>query len=104
MGTEDVRNIKGVVSDIAEGFITVNPLFLKTFSQEELKTLNVFINKKLKEVRTEPIVENDPLSVRKKNLRLQRLNLAITVLKNYAREKRLTLVEIKKKGLKNIIL
>ncbi|MCX8070162.1 MAG: hypothetical protein N2738_06635 [Thermodesulfovibrionales bacterium] len=106
MASEGIRNIKGVVSDIADGYISVNPLFLKTFKTEELKGLNEFLEKRLREVRTEQIVDNDLTQIRKKNMRLQRLNLAITVLKNYIKEKRISLVEKKniKKGLKDIKL
>lgn len=106
MASEGIRNIKAVVADISDGYISVNPLFLKTFRTEELKILNDFLERRLREARTEQIVDNDLNLIRKKNLRLQRLNLAITVLKNYAKEKRLSLVDKKniKKGLQGIKL
>ncbi len=98
MASEGLRNMKAVAADIVEGFVTVNPLFLKTFSPDELKTLNHFLMRKQSEVRAEAIAGNDLSLIRQKNLRLQRLNIALTVLNNYAKVRKIPLVE---KDIKN---
>jgi hypothetical protein len=108
MGSEGLRNMKAVAADIVEGFVTVNPLYLKTFSPEELKALNHFLTRKQSEVRTEAISGNDLSLIRQKNLKLQRLNIALTVLSNYAKGRKIPLNEKetknKKRGITRIQL
>lgn len=91
MGTEGMRNMRAVAADVAEGFIAVNPLYLKTLSPDEIKILDQFLKKKQNDVKAEAITNNDLSAIRHKNMRLQRLNLALTVIKNYAKAKRLLL-------------
>lgn len=81
------RNFKAIVSDISEGFITVNPIFLKPFDENALKTLCRAIERKQIEIRSEPFPYDDIYLIRKRNIRLQRLYSALMVIKNFAREK-----------------
>lgn len=83
--------MKAVAVDVAEGLITVNPLFLKKFDNEMVKSLNEYLNKTMTVVRNEQVPLNDPPSMRKRSLKLQRLNNALIILKNIAREKRIPL-------------
>lgn len=82
------RNLKAIVSDIAEGYITVNPLFLKPFNEESLKTLYSIVMRAQTEIRIEPFPYHEIDLIRKRNMKLQRLNAALTVIKNTARERR----------------
>ncbi|MCS7164492.1 MAG: hypothetical protein NZ845_05805 [Thermodesulfovibrio sp.] len=77
------RSFSAIVSDIAEGFITVNPLFLKKFSVKDLKELHETLIKKQRQIRSEPFPFNEPLLIRKRNIKLQRIHQAIVVVKNF---------------------
>jgi len=85
------KSMKGVASDVAEGLISVNPLFLKKFDNEMIKSLNEHLNKAMTVARNEQVSLNDPPAMRKRSLKLQHLNNALIILKNVAREKRIPL-------------
>ncbi|MEW5744121.1 MAG: hypothetical protein AB1805_01595 [Nitrospirota bacterium] len=85
------RNFKAIAADIAEGFITVNPIFLKPFDANALKLLCTTIERRQSELRAEPFPYHDLLLIRKRNLRLQRLFTALSVIKNYARDRKMTI-------------
>ncbi|MBF0329565.1 MAG: hypothetical protein HQL10_10450 [Nitrospirae bacterium] len=102
MAERPTRNYKAIVADISEGFVVLNPLYLKGFDEDALKRLNEFIERRQTDIRKEPLPANDVAAIRKRNIKLQRLYTATTILKNYAREKRFTLAE-KKQPLKKKI-
>lgn len=85
------KNFKGITTDIAEGYVTVNPLFLKPLDDEQIKGLNFELMKTMKDIRSR-FPNNDQEAIRERNLRLVRLNNASTVLRNYARTKKILLV------------
>jgi hypothetical protein len=85
------KSMKAVAVDVAEGLITVNPLFLKKFDNEMVKSLNEHLSRTMTAVRNEQVLFNDVPAMRKRSLKLQRLNNAIIILKNVAREKRIPL-------------
>jgi len=81
------RSLEAVASDIAEGFISVNPLFLKRMDKDSIRSLFEALQKKQNEIRAEPFPFNDTTGIRKRNLKLQRLFNSVIVIKNFAREK-----------------
>mgnify|MGYP001079086851 CR=1 FL=1 len=81
------KNFKAVANDIAEGFITVNPIFLKPYDKDDINALYKAIERKQIEIRAEPFPYNDNYLIRKRNLKLQRLFNALMIIKNFAREK-----------------
>jgi hypothetical protein len=85
------RSLKAVTSDVAEGLISINPLFLKKFDKEMLKDLYEHMNKTMTLVRNEKVVLSDTVALRMRNLKLQRLHNALIIIKNTAREKRIPL-------------
>lgn len=85
------RSLKAIASDIADGFITVNPLYLKTFSEATFKALYDAVEQKQNVIRAEPFPTHDVLQIRKRNMRLQRLHSAKMVIRNVARERRYSL-------------
>jgi len=101
MPAEINRNLKALVMDISEGFVTVNPILLKSFNENSIKQLHEIIERKQIEIRSEPFPYSHADAIRTRNLRLQRLYAALIVLKNYAREKKMNIetkgVKIKKK-------
>jgi hypothetical protein len=78
-----IKSLHAIASDIAEGFIIVNPIFLKKFNEIELKQLQETLIKKERQIRTEPFPFNDAFQIRQRNMKLQRLNQAMVVLKNF---------------------
>jgi hypothetical protein len=85
------RNLKAIASDIAEGFVSVNPIYLKPFEAESLRLLYETLQRKQNEMRAEPFPYGDVEKIRKRNIKLQRVYNSLMLIKNYARERRITL-------------
>jgi hypothetical protein len=86
------RNFKAIASDITEGFVTINPIYLKAFDAESLKILYETILRKQNEMRAEPFPYGNVELIRKRNLKLQRAYNAQMLIRNYARERRIKLI------------
>ena len=86
------RSLKAITYDIAEGYIAVNPIFLKSLDEDSLKEIYHEIMTTQKEIRNEKFPHSDPQAIRWRNTRLQRLYSALMILKNFARERRIILV------------
>jgi hypothetical protein len=85
------RNVKAIAADIAEGYVIVNPIFLKPFDKESLKKFYESMLRKQNEIRIQPFPYGNVELIRKRNMRLQRVYAAIILIRNYAREKRIIL-------------
>ncbi len=85
------KSMKAVAIDVAEGYVSVNPIFLKKFDKDMVKELFEVLNKAMTATRNEKILPNDPVSLRNRNMKLQRLHNALIILRNTAREKRIPL-------------
>ncbi len=85
------KSMKSVAFDVAEGYIAVNPLFLKKFDKDMIKDLFENLNKAMTTTRNEKINIADFSQVRTRNMKLQRLHSALIILRNTAREKRIPL-------------
>lgn len=77
------KSLLAIANDIAEGFLVVNPLFLKKFNEKEFKELQEALIKKERQIRAEPFPFNDSLKIRQRNMKLQRITQAMVVIKNY---------------------
>ncbi len=85
------KSLKAIMNDVAEGMISVNPLFLKKFDSTALKEFYEGINKTMTLIRNEKVAFNDTVALRNRNLKLQRMHNALIIIKNTAREKRVPL-------------
>ncbi len=85
------KAMKSVASDVAEGYISVNPLFLKKFDKDMVKELYENLSKSLTSLRTEKIDLQDQAALRTRNMKLQRIHNAIIIVRNSAREKKIPL-------------
>jgi hypothetical protein len=85
------KSMRVVAVDVAEGYVSVNPLFLKKFDKDMVKELYDYLNKALTSTRNEKMDFTNQAIVRTRNLKLQRLHNAMIVLRNIAREKRIPL-------------
>jgi hypothetical protein len=86
------RNLKGLASDIVEGFVIVNPIFLKSFDAEQLKLFYETLQRKQNEMRSEPFPYGQVELIRRRNIRLQRIYSAMSLIKNFARERRIKII------------
>jgi len=86
------KSLKAVSYDISEGYLTVNPIFLKSLDDDSLKALYQEIIKVQAEIRAEKFPHSDVQLIRNRNMRLQRLHQSLIVIKNFARERKIMLI------------
>jgi hypothetical protein len=86
------KSLKAIAFDISEGYVIVNPLFLKPLNSESLQGLYHEIMRSQIVIRGEKFPHGDTQAIRWRNTRLQRLNSALMILKNFARERRMILI------------
>lgn len=85
------KSLAATARDIAEGFISLNPIILKKLVPDDYKNLYHHLKKIQTEVRSEKFPLHDTMSIRSRNMRLQRLHNAIIVLQHIAKERRVIL-------------
>ncbi|UCG77793.1 MAG: hypothetical protein JSV21_09470 [Nitrospirota bacterium] len=85
------KSYKAIAFDIGEGYVTVNPIFLKPLEPAVIKELYEELIKVQASIRGEKIKHGDVEAIRWRNMRLQRLHSATMIIKNYVRERRLRL-------------
>lgn len=85
------KSLAAVASDIAEGYLYLNPLILKDFPADIYKELFHHMRKLQAAIRAEKFPFHDQTGIRNRNMRLQRLHQAIVVLQNSARMKKIIL-------------
>ncbi len=88
MADQGTRNLKAIASDIAEGYVSVNQLYLKPLNEMSLKSLYSMVMKVQVGIRSEPFPYRDIELIRKRSLKLQRLQTALIIIKNTARERK----------------
>lgn len=81
------RSLVAISKDIAEGYLTVNPLFLKPLDAESLEGLYKQIMKLQVSIRGEKFPHGDIKGIRNRNIRLQRLHQSLMIIRNFAKEK-----------------
>ena len=85
------KSMKAVAFDVAEGYVSLNPLFLKKFDKDMIKDLYENLNKAMTTTRNEKIELSNQAAVRMRNMKLQRVHNAMIIIRNIAREKRIPL-------------
>jgi hypothetical protein len=86
------KSVKAIANDVADGYVVVNPLFLKSLDVVSLKELHREMMKVQITIRAERFPIGDTQAIRWRNTRLQRLNSAGMILANYSRERRINLL------------
>ncbi|GAB4543935.1 MAG: hypothetical protein Fur0020_13420 [Thermodesulfovibrionia bacterium] len=87
MATLRGKSLLAISRDIADGYITINPLFLKPLDRETLEELSKQIVRLQIEIRGEKFPYGDVYAIRQRNIRLQRLHSALIIIKNFAKER-----------------
>jgi hypothetical protein len=77
-------NPLAIARDIGDGFHSLSPASLKKFTPADLKSIGASLQQVLRDTRGETPPPGDAEAIRKKNLRIQRLNHAILTLANNA--------------------
>ncbi|MEK6657736.1 MAG: hypothetical protein AABY39_10545 [Nitrospirota bacterium] len=85
------KSLAATARDIADGYLSINPLILKKLMPEDYKSLYHYLRKIQTEVRSEKFPLHDTLSIRSRNMRLHRLHNAIIILQHIARERKVIL-------------
>ncbi len=83
------KSLKAIARDIAEGYIIVNPIFLKPLDEESIKGLYAQLKKVQMEVRSEKFPFNDVAAIRMRNMRLQRLHASTMIIRNFVKNRRM---------------
>jgi hypothetical protein len=83
------KSVNAVARDIAEGYVIVNPIFLKPLDVESIKGLYEQLMKVQMEIRGEKFPFKDVNAIRSRNMRLQRLHTSIMIIKNFVKERRI---------------
>jgi hypothetical protein len=86
------KSLKAITYDIAEGYVVVNPIFLKPLDDDSLKGLYHELVKTQTEIRGEKFPHGDTQAIRWRNTKLQRLYSASMIIRNFARERRIILI------------
>ena len=92
MPTVRGKSLKAITYDIAEGYVAVNPIFLKPLDDDSLKGLYHELMKTQAEIRADKFPHGDAQAIRWRNTKLQRLYSASMIIKNFARERRIILI------------
>ena len=84
-------NPKMLAHDIATGMAYLNPVKLKKYTPEELKTLLSHLTLALRDLRAKQIPQDEIMHVKEKHRQLQHLNQAITVINNHVKRHQIRL-------------
>lgn len=80
---------KKLAQDIAEGFMSLSPPMLKSYTPADLKTIIVNLGIVARELRQEQIAQDDVMAAKAKNMKLSRLNQSEIVIRAYCKKKRI---------------
>lgn len=84
-------NPLAMARDIGDGFLSLSPTALKRYTPADLKIIHSSLQQVLRDARGEAVSTDDTEAMRRKNLRMQRLNQAIVALANHCRQHRIPL-------------
>ncbi len=85
------KSFQAIAYDIAEGYIAVNPIFLKPLEPEVIKELRDELMKVQAKIRGEKIKHGNAEAIRWRNMRLQKLHAATMIIQNFVRERKIRL-------------
>jgi ATP-dependent 26S proteasome regulatory subunit len=80
---------KKLAQDIAEGFMSLSPPMLKSYTPADLKTIIVNLGIVARDLRQEQIAQDDVMAAKAKNMKLSRLNQSEIVIRAYCKKQRI---------------
>ncbi len=78
-----------LAQDIAEGFANITMATLRKYNPGDLKVINSNLNIVIRELRQLQVPLDDVMAIKKKNMKIQRANTALSVIRNYCKKKRI---------------
>jgi hypothetical protein len=82
-------NPKVIAQGIAEGYGIFTSATLKKYTRQDLHILKEHISIVQREIRGEQVDLEDILAIKKKNMRIQRLSQALSILDTYCKKNRI---------------
>ena len=82
------KNLEAVAREIGDGYVFISPIYLKKFDADVLKKLLAGVERTMTMIRVEKFPTGDIEGIKRRNMRLSRLNSAATVIKHFAKERR----------------
>jgi hypothetical protein len=83
------KSLAAVARDVADGFLSLTPLFLKHLDEGGFRALHHQLRKLQTEVRGSRFPTHDTAGIRSRNLRLQRLHQSLIIIEHTARQQRI---------------
>ena len=80
-----------LATDIAEGYLNISIATLKKYTLHDLKTIQTNITIVVRQLRQEQIPLEDIMALKKRNMKLQRANQALSIIRTYCKKKRIPL-------------
>jgi hypothetical protein len=80
---------KKMAQDNAEGFMSLSPPMLKTYSPADLKTININLGIVGRELRQEQVAQDDVMAAKAKNMKLSRLNQTEIIIRAFCKKRRI---------------
>jgi hypothetical protein len=80
-----------LAADIAEGYLSVTMATLRKYTPVELKTISTNLNIVMREVRREQVSLEDVMALKKRNMKLQRVNNALSIIRTYCKKRRIVI-------------
>lgn len=80
---------KKMAQDVADGFLTLSPPMLKTYTPADFKIVVAHLAMVGREIRGTQIPLEDVMALKSKNMKLSRLHQAEVVLRAYCKKKRI---------------
>lgn len=78
-----------LATDIAEGYLNFTMATLKNYTPSDLKIIQTNINIVIRQLRQEQIPLEDIMALKKRNMKMQRVNQALSVIRTYCKKKRI---------------
>ncbi len=85
------RSLAVMAKEIAEGYVSLNPLVLKKFDAAAFKELHMQLRKIQTVIRSEGVDLTNQEATRNRNQKLQRMHQAMSVLEIQAKQKKIVL-------------
>ena len=77
--------------DIAEGYTTFTVATLKKYAPQDLKVISSNLAIVVAELRREKIPLEDVMALKMRNMKIQRVNNTLTIIRGYCKKKRIVL-------------
>ncbi len=75
--------------DIGDGFTNVTMATLKKYTPQDLKVISTNLSIVLRELRQLKVPLENIMAIKSKNMKIQRVNNAMMVIRNYCKKKRI---------------